>query len=53
MMTKEQFQGEVNYRISMNIAARFLKKGLITEREYAKIDTIMLKKYEPILGSLR
>ena len=52
-MTQEQFKGESNYRLSMSIAKTMLEEGLLTKQEYDKIDTIMLRKYRPILGSLR
>ena len=52
-MTHEQMQAESSYRISMNMAKSMLNQGLLTKAEYAKIDTIMLKKYAPILGTLR
>ena len=51
-MTKEQFEREKNYRISIYIAKSMLKQGLITKQEYKEIDTKLTKKYNPILGSL-
>ena len=52
-MTCEQIQAESSYRISMSMAKSMLEQGLLTKAEYTKIDTIMLKKYAPILGTLR
>lgn len=52
-MTKEQFKAESSYRVSMDVVGSMLKNGLLTKKEYDKIDTIMLKKYQPILGSLQ
>ncbi|MCI8403298.1 MAG: hypothetical protein HFG29_10735 [Eubacterium sp.] len=52
-MTKEQFKAESSYRVSMAVVGSMLKNGLLTKKEYDKIDTIMLKKYQPILGSLQ
>ncbi len=51
-MTGEQLKGESSYRVSMTIAKSMFKRGLITSKEYAKIDTIMKRKYRPIIGSL-
>ena len=51
-MTSEQLKDESSYRVSMAIAKSMLSRKLITSKEYAKIDTIMLKKYRPVLGSL-
>lgn len=33
------------YRISMSMFKGMLRDGIITEKEYAKIDTIIAKKY--------
>lgn len=52
-MTSEQLQRERNYGISMSIVKSMLNKGILTPQEYKKIDTIMTKKYEPILGGLQ
>lgn len=51
-MTQEQFEREKAYGVTLSIARSMLKSGLINEREYKKIDTMMLNKYRPILGSL-
>ncbi len=52
-MTTEQLKAESSYKVSMNMAKAMLGQGLLTKAEYAKIDTIMLKKYRPILSALR
>ena len=41
----DYLQSIVRYRIAMSMAKSMLNKGIITEEEYAKIDTIMAKKY--------
>lgn len=51
-MTKEQFEREKNYRVSIVIAKVMLSKNLITKYEYNKIDSMLIEKYKPILGSL-
>ena len=51
-MTPEQFEREKAYRITMSLAKTMLKKGLITQQEYKKIDGMMLEKYRPLLGVL-
>lgn len=51
-MTQEQFKREKAYHITLCIARAMFQCGLINEREYKKIDTMMLNKYRPILGSL-
>jgi len=51
-MTHEQFEREKNYRVSLCIAKAMLSKGLITEKEYCKIDSMLITKYNPVFGSL-
>ena len=46
-MTDEQFEREKRYQASMNMFRTMLKNGLITEEQYAIIDTRMLEKYRP------
>ena len=43
-MTEEQFEREKLYQATMNVFDGMLKKGLITEEQYAIIDTKMLEK---------
>lgn len=52
-MTKEQFEREKNYGAARSVAQAMLSRGLIGAKEYAKIDTILLAKYRPLLGGLR
>ncbi len=51
-MSEEQFRAERLYRMSLSIAKTMLKKGIITKDEYSEIDTILLQKYRPTLGTL-
>ena len=51
-MTEEQFEREKLYQATMNVFDGMLKKGLITEEQYAIINTKMLEKYRPLLGTL-
>ena len=52
VMTEEQFDREKRYQASMSMFRTMLKNGLITEEQYAIIDTKMLQKYQPLLGTL-
>jgi hypothetical protein len=45
-MTNGQFEREKNYGVVMAVARMMLSKGLISEKDYRKIDTI----YSPILS---
>ena len=51
-MNEKQFEAEMNYQAAIDIADGFRKRGLLTEEEYHQIDTILLQKYRPFLGSL-
>jgi len=52
-MTTEQFAREKNYGASMAVARAMLSKGIISERDYNKIDAVFRKKYMPVFGDLR
>jgi len=51
-MDKEQFRAEKMYHISLFMARIMLKKDAISKQEYSEIDTILLEKYRPVLGTL-
>ena len=51
-MNEKQFDAELNYQAARQIIDGFRKQGLLTEEEHAQIDTILLEKYRPPLGSL-
>ena len=48
----DYLQSIVRYRIAMSMAKSMLNKGIITEEEYAKIDTIMAKNAELSLDTI-
>ena len=49
-MTREKFEDEKNYQITMDLARKLLGDGIISEKDYQEFDTIMLAKYRPIFG---
>ena len=49
-MTREKFEDEKNYQITMDLARKLLSDGIISEKDYQEFDTIMLAKYRPIFG---
>ena len=51
-MSDEQFEREKLYQASMEMFRMMLENSLITEKEYAVIDTRMKEKYSPIIGTL-
>ena len=50
-MTKERFEREKNYQTSRAIVKSMLNNGVITEKEYKKIDTKLVGRYRPLIGS--
>jgi len=51
-MTTEQFDRERNYRASIAISKMLLTNGLISNSDFMKINTMLIDKYHPIIGSL-
>ncbi|MFC2735655.1 SHOCT domain-containing protein [Parascardovia denticolens] len=51
-MNEDQFEREKLYQASMEMFKKMLDQDLITEEEYAVIDTKMKEKYRPIIGTL-
>lgn len=51
-MNNKQFEAEKDYQASMLCFRQMLESGKITQEEYQQIDTILLNKYRPLLGSL-
>jgi hypothetical protein len=51
-VNEDQFEREKLYQATMDMFRAMLKKGVITEEQYAVIDTKMLQKYQPLLGGL-
>jgi len=52
VMDEKQFRAEKMYRISLFVARSMIEKGIISKEEYSEIDTILLEKYRPTLGTL-
>ncbi|EOS25990.1 hypothetical protein C806_01529 [Lachnospiraceae bacterium 3-1] len=51
-VSEKEFRAELRYRMSLSVAKTMLEKGIISEGEYSEIDTILLEKYRPTLGTL-
>ncbi len=51
-MTEERFRAEKLYYISLSIAKSMLEKGVIDREVFTIIDTKLLEKYRPVLGTL-
>jgi hypothetical protein len=51
-MTNRAFKREMNYQITMSFVRVLKNSGIISDDEYNKIDTIMLNKHRPVIGTL-
>lgn len=51
-MSKEDFHKIIAYKASISLMRDMLSKGLISEGEYAKIDTMLAQKYGLSLCSI-
>lgn len=51
-MSEKEIRADMLYHISISVAKSMLEKNLITDDEYAEIDTIFLEEYKPYLGTL-
>lgn len=51
-MTPEQFEREKTYQVTISLARSMLQQGIITEREFKKVNRLMIKKYHPLIGGI-
>ena len=51
-MSEPQFSAEMNYLTAISIVKNLREKGLLTEEEYAVIDTKLRADFSPSLGTL-
>ena len=51
-MTTEEYRNDMLYHAALSIGKTMLEKGLISEEEYAEMDTVLLQKYQPYMGIL-
>jgi len=51
-MDQAQFQREQNYLICLSYLKKLREHGLMTEPEFSEAQQILVKKYEPPLGTL-
>ncbi len=51
-MSEQEFRTGLRYRMSLSVAKSMLEKSLISQEEYHQIDTILLRKHRPVLGTL-
>ena len=48
----EEWNDEFQYQLTRSLVRQLKENGTISDNEYKQIDTIMLEKYKPILGTL-
>ena len=48
LLTKEQFDRECSYRLARSIMGRLVEDGLLTPKEYGRIEPILEQKFSPI-----
>ena len=51
-MTTEEYRNDMLYHAALSIGKSMLEKGLISEEEYAEMDTGLRQKYQPYMGIL-
>lgn len=51
-MSETVFNAELQYQTAISIAKNLRSQGLMTEEEYAIIDTKLQAEFEPSLGTL-
>ena len=52
VVTKEQYEQEKKYLVTMNMAKKLLEKGVISDEEYRQIDTKFQQKYGVTFSTL-
>ena len=52
-MTTERFERETNYALALAAAREKLQRGIITQKDIRRIETIFRRKYRPILNGQR
>lgn len=50
-MTKKQFEQEMQYQALVTLIQRMLDEGIISRKEYQKIETNLYEKYHPLFRS--
>jgi len=52
-MTREQFDREKKYQAALAVARAMLKRGVITEVDYAKTEEVLRIKFCPFIGAFQ
>lgn len=51
-MSEQQFKREKNYQVALVIAKSMLAKEIIDKSDFKKINKMLIKKYNPVVGAL-
>ncbi len=51
-MMNKGWENEFGYQLTMSLVRQLRTNGTVSEDEYMQIDAIMLRKYQPVLGTL-
>ena len=51
-MSEDKFRSEMSYLAALSIVKNLREKGLLSEEEYAVIDTNLRAAFSPSLGTL-
>lgn len=51
-MSKEQSRQEVQYKMALKMLQILLRRGIVTEEEYEKIDTLNRQSFTPQLAKV-
>lgn len=51
-MSKEQSRQEVQYKMALKMLEILLRRGIVTEDEYKKIDTLNRQSFSPQLAKV-
>ena len=49
-MSNAQFERESRYGAALAVARSMLKKGIIGDKDFLKIETMFKQKYNPVIG---
>ena len=52
LLTTDQLQRELSFRVAVVIAGQMLKDEMITSADYVQIRTFMAKRLKPVWGDL-
>ena len=48
MLTQEQFEREVGFRLSLSVMNRLMQENLLTPKEHKQIERILARKFSPV-----